>query len=302
MRLSKKLIYSGILSVLAAGCTGSASKDANIIKMGFTPAESTDKVTANGKVLADLLEKATGYKFQIYVASDYTALVEAMKTNQVQIGWLAPFAFVLAEEKAGAKVLLKSVRHGKPSQYSSIIVRDDSPAKKLEDLKGHTIAWTDPSSSSGHILPKSVLISTGIDPDTFFKRQTFAGSHETAVLSVINGTVDSAATFTDDETGATGSWTKYTKNMTGKNIKVRSIFVTPPMPSDTVSVSKKFAEQDPAKVEKVRDAIQGLTKTPEGLAALKELYGIEGLVTATSEEYQPLRQAAQKLGYSLAVK
>ena len=270
--------------------------------MGFTPAESTDKVSSNGKVLADLLEKSTGYKFQVYVSSDYTALVEAMKTNQVQIGWLPPFAFVLAEKKAGAKVLLKSVRHGQANQYSAIVVRDDSPMKTLEDLKGKTIAWTDPSSSSGHILPKSVLISKGIEPDAFFKRQTFAGSHETAVLSVMNKTVDAAATFSDTGDGKTGSWTKFAKSFGNKAIALRAVFVTPPMPSDTVSVSKQFAESDPAKVEKIRDAIQALAKTPEGLNALKDLYGIEGLVPATSEEYAPLRDAAEKLGYNMGGK
>ena len=68
------------------------------------------------------------------------ALVEAMKTNQVQIGWLAPFAFVLAEEKAGAKVLLKSVRHGKPSQYSSIIVRDGIEAASAHPIPRSPLA------------------------------------------------------------------------------------------------------------------------------------------------------------------
>ncbi|MBS1983854.1 MAG: phosphate/phosphite/phosphonate ABC transporter substrate-binding protein [Bdellovibrionales bacterium] len=282
---------------LLSACTGKPKE--NVVKMGFTPAESTDKVSANGKVLADMLEKSTGLKFQVYVASDYTALVEAMKSNQVQIGWLAPFAFVLAEQKAGAHVLLKSVRHGKASQFSALIVRENSGLNKLEDLKGKTIAWTDPTSSSGHILPKSVLIAKGIDPDTFFKRQTFAGSHETAVLSVMNGTVDVAATFSDDQEGSGGSWTKYTQNMAKGGPKLKAVFVTPPMPSDTVSVSKAFFEADPTRVDKIRDAIQALTQTPEGLKALKDLYGIEGLVPAKSEEYAPLRQAAEKLGYNI---
>lgn len=288
-------------AAVLGGCSGKRA-DKNEIVMGFTPAESTEKVTSNGEVIAKLLAKETGFKFKVYVASDYTALVEAMKSNQVQIGWLAPFAFVLAEQKAGAHVLLKSVRHGKPSQYSAIVVRQSSPFKTLEDLKGKTMAWTDPSSSSGHILPKSVLISKGIDTDTFFKRQTFAGSHETAVLSVMNGTVDAAATFSDDETGASGSWTKFGKSMGAKAEPLRAVFVTPPMPSDTVSVSKKFFEERGTDAQKVKEAILKLTQTSEGQTALKDLYGIDGLVIATSEEYAPLREAAQKLGYNMGNK
>src|SRR5690606_12164134 len=119
-----------------------------------------------------------GKKIEITVASDYAALVEAMKTNQVQIGWLAPFAFVLAEKVAGAKVMLKSVRHGQAAAFSAIIVRDDSPYKTIADLKGKTIAWTDPSSSSGHIMPKAALVADGYVPEEFFGQQTWAGTHE----------------------------------------------------------------------------------------------------------------------------
>jgi phosphonate transport system substrate-binding protein len=286
------------LALISQACSRSKTAS-DVVKMGFTPAESTEKVSSNGKILADLLEKKTGLKFQVFVASDYTALVEAMKSNQVQIGWLAPFAYVLAEKNAGAKVLLKSVRHGQPSQFSAIIVKDASPYKTLEDLQGKTIAWTDPSSSSGHILPKSVLLGKGINTETFFKRQTFAGSHETAVLAVMNGTVDAAATFSNNAEGSEGSWTKYAKAQGDKAVKLRAVFVTPPMPSDTVSASKAFFEKDPARAEKITQALIDLSKEPEGLKALGDLYGIEGLVPAKSEDYAPLRDAAKVLGFSV---
>ncbi len=154
-----------VFLVLSA-CT--KKEDTQTIKMGFTPSESTEKVSLNGKVLADLLEKKTGLKFKIYVASDYTALIEAMKTGQVDVGWLAPFAYVLAETKADARVSLKAVRHGQASQYSAIIVKDSTNWKTIQDVKGKNIAWIDPSSSSGHIVPKSALLAAGINLEGFF--------------------------------------------------------------------------------------------------------------------------------------
>ena len=285
----------------AIGVSGCSKKEdeTSTIRMGFTPAENTDTVSANGKVVATLLEKQTGYKFKSWVASDYTALVEAMRSGQIDIAWLAPFAFVLAEKHAGAHVMLKSVRHGQPSQYSAIVVKESSPFKSLEDLKGKRIAWTDPTSSSGHIAPKSVLISKGIDPQTFFKDQIFAGSHESLVMAVINGAVDAGATFSDDATGSTGAWTKYQSTLPAKSPKLRAIFVTPPMPSDTVSCSAKLFEVDPVKFQKIKEAILKLSETPEGKDALKKLYGIDSLVEAKSEEYEPLRSAASKLGISI---
>lgn len=288
-----------VFAILTACTPKNTSEGETVIRMGFTPAESTEKVNASGKVMADIMEKQTGFKYKTFVASDYTALIEAMRSGEVDVAWLAPFAFVLAETTAGAKVLLKSVRHGKANQYSAIVVRDSSPFKTLQDLKGATMAWTDPSSSSGHITPKSSIIAEGIDPDTFFKKQTFAGSHETLVLAISNGSIDAGATFSDDATGSGGSWTLFMKNAGPKAEKLRPVYVTPPMPSDTVSVSKQFSEKHPEKVAKIKEAIKSLSTIPEGKDALKNLYNIEGLVDAASEEYEPLRKAAAKLGYQL---
>ena len=289
-----------VLPLIAALAQCSAKKDdSQVIKMGFTPSESSEKVNANGKVLADLLEKKTGFKFKIYVASDYTALIEAMRSNQVQVAWLAPFAYVLAEKKADARLLLKSVRHGQASSFSAIIVKDGASFKKIEDLQGNTIAWTDPTSSSGHIMPKSAIIAAGHDPDKLFSKQSWGGSHESVVMAVMNGSVDAGATYSDNQEGSSGSWTKYEKSLGEKATKLRAVFVTPPMPSDTVSASGEFFDKDHERMLKVTEAIKELTTTPDGRDALKNLYSIEGLVIAKTEDYEPLRKAAEKLGYSM---
>jgi phosphonate transport system substrate-binding protein len=296
--MNRSLVTLALVALLAS-CTGSKQEDSGVIRMGFTPSESAEKVTANGKVLAELLEKKTGLKFDVFVASDYTALVESMRTNRVQVGWLAPFAFVLAEKTADARVLLKSVRHGAAVTYSAIVVKKDSPYKTIQDLKGKVIAWTDPSSSSGHIIPKSSIIADGIEPDTFFERQIWAGTHESLVLSIMNGQVAAGATYSDNAEGSSGSWTKYEKTMGNDVVPLRALYVTPPMPSDTVSVSAEFATKHADQVEKVKQALLELAGEEAGLTALKNLYGIEGLVVASPEEYEPLRKAAGKIGYEI---
>ncbi len=302
MLLKKMTILGALgLGLILSACTGK-KQDGTLIKIGFTPAESTEKVENNGKVLAALLEKQTGLKFQVYVASDYTALIESLRSNQVQVAFLAPFAFVLAEQKANAKVVYKSIRHGKAFTYSAIFVRENSPYKTIQDLKGKNIAWTDPSSATGHILPKSALENINIDTKTFFGKETWAGSHESVVMAVANGAVDAGATFCNDAEGIDGSWKKYEKNLGPNGVKLRALWVTPPMPSDTVTVSKDFSEKDPAIFEKVKAAIMALSKEPAGAEALKNLYAIDGLVEAKAEDFAPLRAAAEKLGYDISAK
>jgi phosphonate transport system substrate-binding protein len=292
------LFFSILVLVLFQACAKNSNPEGEFITMVLNPAEASERVNLNGKVVADILEKKTGYKFKTLVASDYSALISALRAGQADIAWLAPFAYVLAEAKGGARLMLKSVRHGTPHQFSAIIVKEESPYKKLEDLKGKTIAWADPASSSGHISPKAALISQGIDPQTFFDKQTFAGSHETVVLSVATGSTDAGATYSDTAEGVTGSWTKFASKL-GPAQKLRAIYVTPPMPADTVSASSQFSEKYPEKLEKVKEALKSLSETAEGREALKQLYSIDSLIDAKPEDYEPLRKATRSLGYDV---
>ena len=70
-----------------------------------------------------------------------------------------------------------------------------SPYQKIEDLNGKAMAFVDPNSTSGNNMPRFVLDRMGIDPDKFFSKTVFAGSHENAVLALAQGTVDVAANW-----------------------------------------------------------------------------------------------------------
>ena len=69
-----------------------------------------------------------------------------------------------------------------------------SPYQKIEDLKGKPMAFVDPNSTSGNNMPRFVLDHMGIDPETFFSKTVFAGSHENAVLALAQGSPTSAPT------------------------------------------------------------------------------------------------------------
>lgn len=288
--------WLGLLFV--TGALGATPPAVPTIVMGFNPAENTDAVETNGRALSAYFEAKTGVKVKTFVATDYTALVEALRSGQVDFAWLAPFAYVKAEEIAGAKVLLKAVRHGHATFYSALITRTDKPYQKVEDLKGKNIAWVDPSSASGHIFPKAnLIVKKKIDPDTFFGRQVFAGSHDALVLAVLNGTVDAGATFCNEPDGRDGAWDLYLKTEAEKK-KIRVLFVTDPIPGDTLATSKKFASAHPDLVERATKLLSEMHKDPEGKKVLTTLYRIDSMVPAKSEDYESVRAAARvaKLG------
>ena len=95
----------------------------NPLKMAFVPSADSQKVLASGQPLADLLSQQTGLSFQVSVPTSYAAVIEAMGANNVDVGWLAPFAYVLAHDKFQSTVILSSVRGGSPSPREPIANR-----------------------------------------------------------------------------------------------------------------------------------------------------------------------------------
>jgi len=269
----------------------------NPIVMGFNPAESADVVLVNADALMAELEKKTGFKYKSYVAQSYNALVTSLKFESCDFAWLPAFAFVEAEQHADAKILLKAVRNGAPYYYSAIVVRSDSPYKKIEDLKGKSMAWVSETSASGYLFPMAAMMKMGLNPETFFAHQVMAGGHDTVLMAVEKGTVDAGATFAGDNQGKQGSWTQYLK---GKDIgKIRPIFFTDPIPADTMSTSEKFNQKYPDVVQQVTKAVKELSLSEEGKSLLKKLYNIDAMVDAKSEDYEPVREAARLLGIDI---
>ncbi|MBN2543135.1 phosphate/phosphite/phosphonate ABC transporter substrate-binding protein [bacterium] len=269
--------------------TNRKGEDKDYYVMGFTPSENADVVQTNGEALAALLKERIGISFRTYVALDYSALVLAMKAKKVDFAFMAPTAYVQAEEMAGAIVLLKSVRKGNSEYYSALIVRKDSPIRTLEDMRGRKLAWGYPNSTAGYIFPKMMLLKRGIDPEKFFGQTVTARGHDAICLSVYNGHVDGGFTFADDTLNEHGAWKVFLKD--GKSDEIRPILYTPPIPGDNFATRRDFMKKHPELVEKVKNAILDLKNDEKGRELLKNLYQIDYMVPATYEDYQPIRDA-----------
>ncbi|TDJ60422.1 MAG: phosphate/phosphite/phosphonate ABC transporter substrate-binding protein, partial [Nitrospina sp.] len=222
------------------------------------------------------------------IATGCAAVIEAMGAGKVDIGWLATFAYVLAQQKYDVELLLIVVRFGSPFYRGQIITRADSGIHKLSDLKGKKFAFVDPVSTSGHLYPKMLLLSNGLNPDRLFAQSLFAGSHNAVILSVLRGEVDAGATYDDARAAVAKS---YPEVFT----KLRVIAYTQDIPNDTVSARKGL---DPAIRQKIKTGLMRLAKTPQGAKVLKRLYGISGLMDFDAF-FDPVREAGRLLHLDL---
>ena len=192
MSVRKMLVGIAVTSLLVSMYGTALAKD---LVMGLIPAESNEEMVAKFEPMRAYLEKKLGVKVKVFTATDYTGVIEAMKKKRVDIAWFGPLSYYLAEQEAGAEAFAVGVNEKGKSTYRSIfVVPGDSPAKSLKDLKGKSVAFVDPASTSGCLMPTyMVKKATGMMPEQFFGKFTYAGSHDAAELAVKNRTVDAAA-------------------------------------------------------------------------------------------------------------
>lgn len=165
------------------------------------PAENASGVTERYGPFMEYLAKELGTKVTLRVANDYAAVIEGQRNGSIHIAGYGPASYARAIV-TGVKVepFATTVNNdGTIGYYSVFYVRADSPYKTIDDLKGKNLGLVDPNSTSGNNVPRFALNKLKLNPDTFFARVTYTGSHENAVIALQQKTVDVAANWWNAE-------------------------------------------------------------------------------------------------------
>jgi phosphonate transport system substrate-binding protein len=161
------------------------------------PNENASTTTAAAAPFVEYLSRKLGVKVVHRVATDFAAVIEGMRAGHIHIGNLGPSAYAKAVT-TGVKIepFLQDVgKDGSRGYHSVFYVKKDSPYKGIEDLKGKNLGLVDPNSTSGNNVPRYALNQMKIDPEKYFAKVVYTGSHENAVLALQQGTVDVAANW-----------------------------------------------------------------------------------------------------------
>ncbi len=288
-------IFVLLISLLLVISCSKSPPSGKVLRVGFVPSEDVQQVIQNAQPIVDILQKQLQMEVQPFVATDYTGVVEALRANKLDVAFLTPASYVLAKNEANVRVALKSERKGSPYYYAAIITRADSGIKKLEDLRGKTFAFGDPLSTSGNVFPRKMFHEHGIDPVRDFKQILYSGGHDATVLAVLNGKVDAGATYANSPDGRDTAWMRYLKNPEEIE-KIYAIAFSEPIPADNVVVNGSLDERIAKKIEEI---FLDLSRDPQGKKMLRDLYQIDGFVTATDNDYDSVRQAFAIAGIQL---
>lgn len=290
------MVTLGLLTTACTKKTAALGTEENPVKLHFLPSVDAKVIEENSKVFKDYLEKNTPYKFEITIPQSYVAVVEAFGTKRADVAAFNTFGYILAHDKYGAEAKMTVLRHGLATYQSQFLVKADSKIKKIEDLAGKKIAFVEPASTSGYLLPLKTLKEKGIVP----KETVFAGKHDNVVSMVYQGQVDAGATFYSppfkNEKGVMTMEDARRLVLTqypDVESKVVILSLSEPIINDPIVFRKEMPEEMKTKIV---DTMMAFVATPEGKEAFKAIYGITEVKKATDADYDSARTMLKVTG------
>ena len=105
----------------------------DVLRVGFVPAENAQQVALNAQPIVQILQKELGLEVQPFVATDYTGVIEALRADKLDIAFLTPASYVLANIEAHVRVVLKTHRRERPYYYAAIITETRHLLQEIKD-------------------------------------------------------------------------------------------------------------------------------------------------------------------------
>jgi phosphonate transport system substrate-binding protein len=179
------------------------AQDAKEFRIGLLGGENTQDRLVRYDRFQQLLSAHMGMPVKLFPAADYAGVMQGIAAGQLDAAKFGASAFAGAwlDCKCVLPIVVPQQADGSTFYYSVMVVRADSGIKTLADMKGRTLAWADPNSTSGYLTPSATLKAKGIDlkDGAYFSRTGFSGGHEQGVVAVLNRQYDAAVTWTSGQ-------------------------------------------------------------------------------------------------------
>jgi len=298
--MSRRHVWAMIAGVtLTLACTlpaiaadaGDCPNDGTI-RRGVEPYDSAARLAPIYEKVGKLIGEKLGCKVEVFVATSYNAEIEAMRNGKLDIGEFGPLGYVLAHQVAKAEAVAAfGTADGKIDTYwASIVTSPDSGIKTIADIRGHSFAFSDPASTSGHLFPAYGLRKNGIDPDKDVKA-IFAGSHTSSFEALYNHKVD-AGELNSEQLESARQRGHY------KDGDLVFLWKSDPIPTDPFCIRGDLPD---AFKQKVTEALQNLDLSSLDEADRKIMVGagITQLVPQSDSAYDGIRDLVKTLNIDL---
>ncbi len=255
------------------------------LRIGLVPHLSPDRMRTTRAPLVAYLSGSLGIPVEMVIGADYDDVGEMLARKEVELAEFSPYAFVRARKKVQLHPLVSAISEGSSTSGGYIIVRDDSPRRSVEELRGARFGFVDPASTSGYLYPLKLFKDRNIDPETFFASTVFLGSHDGVLLAILDGGIEAGATWQ-------GSFGALKAKSGVDPLEFRVIAKMPRTPQDVVCVR---ADVQPEVGEAVKQLMLRLSMRTKADRDILSAMSVNGYVEADLDAYQQVERIANEL-------
>ena len=293
-------VFFILATIAAAVAISTASKpvsaddcpNGGTVRFGVEPYDTSARLTPIYEKIGKMIGEKIGCKVEVYVATGYNAEIEAMRNGKLEVAEFGPLGYVLAHQvaKAEAVAAFGNAQNKPVTYWASVVTYPSSGLKTVADLRGHSFAFSDPASTSGHLFPAYGIRKSGLDPDKDVTA-IYAGSHTASFEALYNHKVDAAELNSEQLESATqrGHY---------KDGDLVFLWKSDPIPTDPVAIRGDLPA--PFK-KKLTEALQHLDLMGLDAAERKIMVGagITQLVPETDSSYDGIRDLVKTLNIDL---
>jgi phosphonate transport system substrate-binding protein len=165
-----------------AGWSAANAADRPRIRIGLTAVILADQVAFLSR-WGSYLSSRTGVSVTFSARESYQEILDLLFGGQLDAAWICGYPYVL--QQARLELLAVPIYEDKPL-YRSYLIRPAGKSNGIEgwsDLKGRVLAYSDPLSNSGWLVPQAQLRSVGLLPRDL-RRGFFAHGHRNVAEAV----------------------------------------------------------------------------------------------------------------------
>lgn len=183
------VLWSNLLCILPAA----EAAEKPLIRFGVIPRYNPLVMYKRYQPIMDYLTAETPYRFELKISKDYPEAVRFLQQGVTQISSLGDVTFAEANLRYQAMPILKPLnKEGTPFYRSAIIVRNDSALRSITELKGKTMAFGSPHSTSGNLIPRYLIWDNKVRMQDL-KSFTNLQHHDAVAKAILKGQFDAGA-------------------------------------------------------------------------------------------------------------
>lgn len=285
IRLTVLLVGIFVSNFLMAGEKQDNECKLTGLTFAMIPKKNIDEQLKEYEPLMTLISEGLGIPVETVRASSYESVIDSVVSGAVDVAVLGPAAYMIAHKRNPEIEAFASLAidggHFTPAgsfYYSLLIVRGDSGVTTARELRGVRVALSDPSSTSGALIPNAVFPSAvGLPFGQFFGARVFAGGHDKSMDALLAGRVDAAFV-------SSARADEYLKRGIISKDTFRVLWQSPPLHYDPFVFRGDLCRS-------VRQEIIDLMTTPsERLRSFLESQNASGITRVIHRDYQALER------------